>query len=255
MPELSDVPAVRTAGRDPAPVLWAVVGGSWIAVVALTFAGGATAGEHDHVIEHSGALLPFAGVWMVMIGAMMLPSMVPMARAFTAVSANQPRPAPARAVFYATYLVAWLAFALVALAGDTLVHQLAHRWEWLHEHEGVILGSTLLVAGAFQFSPLKKACLRACRSPLALVLGHYTGGVAGGWRTGRAHALNCLGCCWALMLVMFATGVGSVAWMAGLTGLMVAEKTVRWGERIVVPAAVLLIAAGSWLTLSAMAGA
>ena len=181
---MSDVRAVTRAGRDPAPVLWAVVGGSWIAVLGLTLAGGATAGEHDHVIEHSGSLLSFVGVWVVMIGAMMLPSMAPMARAFTAVSANQPRPAPARAVFYATYLVVWLVFALVALAGDTLVHQLAHRWEWLHEHEGVILGGTLLIAGAFQFSPLKKALqsdstaqLAAYLPVLFLLNAAYTAGV------------------------------------------------------------------------------
>ncbi len=243
----------RTA-RDPALALWIVVGASWIAVTGLALGGGTTAGEHDHVIEDSGGIAAFLGVWVVMLAAMMLPSVVPTARAFTAVSANRAGPGPARAVFYGTYLAVWSGFAVVALAGDTVVHEVAHRWGWLEDHEGVILGGTLLVAGAFQFSPLKKACLRACRSPLALVLRHYTGGVAGGWRTGKAHALNCLGCCWALMLVMFATGVGSLLWMAGLTAVMVAEKTTKWGGRIVVPTAAVLLVSGGWLTLSAVVG-
>ncbi len=109
----------------------------------------------------------------------------------------------------------WVAFALLALAGDTGVHWTVDHWQWLHHREPLILAATLVLAGLYQLTPLKDACLRACRSPLSMFGQHYRGGSAGGWRVGFAHALNCLGCCWALMLVMFATGVGSLLWMLG----------------------------------------
>jgi len=235
--------------RDPARVIWAVAGACWAATFLLTLSGGIEGGAHDHLIEESTAPLPvrlgsFLAVWLVMIGAMMLPTTVAMARLFTAVSANQLRPLPGRAAFYASYLIVWSGFALVALAGDTRVHWAVDHSTWLAAHTPVILGGSLVLAGAYQLSPLKNACLRACRTPMATIGRFYRRGAAGGWRVGPAHALNCLGCCWALMLVMFATGVGSLAWMLGLAAVMLAEKTSRYGERLVRPVAVVLIAAG-----------
>jgi predicted metal-binding membrane protein len=111
-----------------------------------------------------------------------------------------------------------------------------------------VLGGVLVLAGGFQFSELKKACLTACRSPASLLWQHYRQGVRAAWTLGVHHALRCLGCCWALMLVMFATGAGSLAWMLLLTGLMVAEKTTAWGARLVRPAGVALIASGLAIT-------
>jgi len=246
--------ADQRLARDPALALWSIAALSWVGTVWLTVHGGAHAGAHDHVLETSHAawtirLVEFLLVWIVMIGAMMVPSVVPMARAFTAVSANQPRPGPARSVFYVSYVAVWTAFAFAALTFDKTVHLLVEHWSWLFWHEEVILGTTLVVAGLFQLSPLKEACLTACRTPLSLVRQHYRRGVAGGWRVGFAHALNCLGCCWALMLVMFATGVGSLVWMAGLTAVMVIEKTVRWGDRLVLPTAGVLILVGFSMTI------
>lgn len=248
----------RTAQpTDPAPVIWAMAGLGWTISLWLVVFGGASAGFHDQVLEQSQwplaqRLGAFLAVWVVMLAAMMLPTTLAMARMFTAVSANQPRPAPARIAFYTAYLAIWCGFALGALAGDYVVHEAVERWAWLGAREPLILGATLALAGAYQLSPLKDACLRACRTPLGMITQHYGQGVSGGWRVGLWHGLNCLGCCWALMLVMFATGVGSLAWMLGLAAVMLAEKTATWGRRLVRPVAIVLVAAGALVSLPAL---
>jgi predicted metal-binding membrane protein len=242
--------------RDPAVLLWAVAGACWAATLALVLTGGVEAGHHDHVLE--GSALPwtlrigeFLAVWVVMLGAMMLPTVVPLARMFVPVSARSPHPRWARGSLYGGYLALWTAFAPVALFADAGLHLLVHSWPWLEAHEGLILGSALLLAGGFQFSPLKNACLTACRNPMSFLWQHYRRGPLGALRLGARHGLSCVGCCWALMLVMFATGVGGLAWMLGITAVMVAEKTTRWGARLVVPVGVVLLIAGA--ALSAMA--
>ena len=234
--------------RDPARVLWAVAGACWVLSVVLAVTGAVALGSHDHVFESAAPwparIAAFLLVWTVMLGAMMLPTTTAMARVFTVVSGRQPRPLPARAAFYAAYLVVWTGFAVVALAGDSLVHRAVDRSAWLSDHVGVVLAGALVLAGAFELSPLKDACLRACRSPVSMVGRLYRRGPGGGWRVGIAHALNCLGCCWALMLVMFATGVGSLLWMLGLTAVMTVEKTTRAGARLVRPVAFGFLGAG-----------
>jgi predicted metal-binding membrane protein len=238
--------------RDPAPFLWAVAGTAWAASLATVLLGGAKAGAHDWVIEHSTwpwsvRIVAFLGVWLVMIGAMMMPTTIPIARMFAAASARQPRPALARAAFYFAYVALWSAFALIALVGDTRVHWAVDHLHWLAAHTQVILASALLLAGTYEFSPLKDACLRACRSPMATMALHYRRGATGGWRVGIAHAMSCLGCCWALMLVMFATGVGSIAWMLGLAAVMLMEKTSRLGRRLPRLVGAVLLATGAGL--------
>jgi predicted metal-binding membrane protein len=255
---VTDPVAVRPP-RDPALALWLVTGACWLAMAGLLVTADINIANHDVVIEHSHLWLPlrllaFSGAWLVMIGAMMLPSTVPMARMFWAVSNRQEHPGPARTAFMASYLLVWIGFALVALAGDTRVHWTVDHSAWLRDREPLILAATLVLAGVYQLTPLKDACLRACRSPLSLVGQHYRTGAAGGWRVGFAHALNCLGCCWALMLLMFATGVGSLLWMLGLTAVMVAEKTTREGARLVRPVALGFIASGVLLAAPVFLG-
>jgi predicted metal-binding membrane protein len=108
------------------------------------------------------------------------------------------------------------------------------------------------MAGAFQFSRLKNACLTACRSPESFLWQHYRRGARGGFALGARHGLSCVGCCWALMLVMFATGVGGLAWMLALTAIMVAEKTTRVGARLVVPVGIAFLLVGAGLSIAAL---
>ncbi|MGI8522298.1 MAG: DUF2182 domain-containing protein [Nocardioides sp.] len=250
----------RPVPRDPATALWLATGTCWAVLVLLLVTTGVNLASHDDVLEESALpvwlrLLAFTGAWAVMIGAMMLPSTIPMARMFVAITARHAQPGRARAAFAASYLTVWLGFALVALAADTRVHWLVDRWTWLGEREPLILAATLVGGGVYQLSPLKDACLRACRTPFSMLGQHYRVGARGGWRVGFAHALNCLGCCWALMLVMFATGVGSLLWMLGLAAVMAAEKTTRVGARLVVPVAVALMVAGAAVGLPVLVGA
>lgn len=242
--------------RDPAIALWTVATACWAATLALVLTGGAEAAHHDHVLQHDTLpwvlrIAEFLAVWTVMLGAMMLPTVVPLARLFGPVSAATAHPRTARAALYTGYLAIWTAFAPVALFADAGLHRLVHAWPWLQAHEGLILAGALLLAGAFQFSPLKNACLTACRNPLPFLWQHYRRGTRGAVVLGIRHGASCVGCCWALMLVMFATGVGSLAWMLGLTAVMVVEKTTRFGARLVAPIGAVLIAAG--LVLSAVA--
>jgi predicted metal-binding membrane protein len=240
--------------RDPAVALWTVAALAWAATLALAVTGGGRFGHHDVVVEQSTLPWParFAAyllVWVVMIGAMMLPTMVPMARLVSAVGARVAEPGPVRSALYVSYLAVWAAFGLLALAGDLGVHATVDRSPWLDGHSGLILAATLGLAGAFQFSALKERCLTACRDPLSMLWRHYRRGPRGAWRLGIRHALSCLGCCWALMLLMFATGVASVAWMLLLTAIMVAEKTTRWGARLATPVGVGLLAAAGLVAL------
>jgi predicted metal-binding membrane protein len=252
--------SVQTASlrvRDPAVALWAGAAACWVVAVALAVTGAGHLGHHDDVVEHGTLSWParvaaYELIWVAMVGAMMLPTTVPMARLVTAVTARTPDPGPVRLVFYGTYLAIWSAFGLVALAGDTAVHTGVDRWPWLDEHAGLVLAATLGLAGGYQFSSLKQRCLTACRDPVGLLWRHYRRGLRGAWRLATRHALNCLGCCWALMLLMFGTGVGSLAWMIGLTGVMVAEKTTRWGGRLTAPVGVVLVVAAGGYALQAL---
>jgi predicted metal-binding integral membrane protein DUF2182 len=131
---------------------------------------------------------------------------VPVVRLFTVVTARAPDPARARLAFLAGYLAVWTAFAALALIVDEAVHALVAAWPWLAARPGLLLGTTLVLAGSFQFSPLKDACLTACRNPVGFLWQHYRRGAAGGWRLGARHGLSCLGCCWALMVVMLGDG-------------------------------------------------
>ena len=235
--------------RDPARPIWTIAGLCWVATLVLELSGWIQAGHHDVVLPGDGPpslvrMVGFLLVWTVMVGAMMLPTMLPMARLVHAVTAPHTNAVTERTGLYAAYLAVWMLFGLGALAFDSGVHRLVELSPWLHHHEGLILAGALLLGGAFQFSPLKDACLTACRTPMSMLWQHYRGGAGSTWRLGVAHALSCLGCCWALMLIMFATGVGSLVWMIGLTAMMVLEKTAPWGHRLVAPIGLGLVAAG-----------
>src|SRR4051812_13965668 len=187
--------------RDPAVPLWAVAGACWAVTFALVLTGGAEAAHHDHVLEHDSLpwalrIAEFLAVWTVMLGAMMLPTLVPLARMFGPVSDRSPRPRTARTGLYGGYLLVWLLFAPAALAFDTTIHLVVHSWPWLAAHTGVILAGTLVLVGAYQLSPMKDRCLTACRDPFGFLWQRYRRGLRGGMALGARHALWCMGCCW-----------------------------------------------------------
>jgi predicted metal-binding membrane protein len=187
--------------------------------------------------------------WQVMVAAMMLPSSLPLVRMFAAASAGVPDRGRAMAAFVGAYAAVWSGFGLLAFAGDAGLHALVASSAWMTANDWVIAPSVLLMAGAFQFTPLKDACLRACRHPASFLRRHYRRGPRGAFALGARHGMFCVGCCWALMLVMFAAGAVSLVWMAALTALMVHEKTRPSGARTVPLTGTVLLAAGSTLML------
>ena len=201
--------------------------------------------HHDWLIDGGLpaliALVLFLVAWQVHIAAMMLPSSLPLIRLFEQASASQPSAGRARTAFLAGYAVVWTSFGAAAFAGDVALHRLVHRWTWLGTNDWVVAGSVLLVAGLFQFSAAKDRCLDQCRHPGAFLLRHYERGVGGAFRMGRKHGLFCLGCCWALMLLMFAVGVANLVWMAPLAVLMFVEKTSRRGAEVTRVVGVVLV--------------
>jgi predicted metal-binding membrane protein len=256
---MATVAGVGTVRRDPGRALWVAVGGSWLLLVGAALVDPGL-GHHHQIFDdsQSGRLPAFAlavlvASWLVMVAAMMLPTTVPMVRMFAVVTARVEHGWRVRTAFLAAYFVVWLAFAALAELGDAGIHALVERSRWLSAHDGLVLAGTLALAGVVQLTPLTRRCLRVCRDPRAFLYRHYRRGLAEGWTLGVRHGLSCLGCCWALMLVMFATGVGNLWWMLALTAVMVAEKTTQRGTNLVTPVAVALLLASTYLTFSALA--
>ena len=224
-----------------------------MAAVTAEVTGAASLLHHDGLIEDGPALwvaLPaFLLAWQVMLTAMMLPSSLPLVRLFARASARQPRPRAAMAGFLGGYAVVWGAFGALAFAFDVGVHAAVDASPWLQGHEWLLAAGVLMLAGAFQFSSLKYACLDKCRHPAQFMLRFYERGAGGGMRLGMRHGLFCLGCCWALMLVMFSVGVASLVAMAALTALMVHEKTQPRGRQVVPVAGATLVATALLIAL------
>lgn len=224
----------------------AAIGLAWIVAVLAQASGSASFLHHDALIERgpplASAVLLFVLAWLIMISAMMLPSSLPLLRIFAFASSNQPKHHLAFAAFVGGYVAVWCAFGLIAFGADVAIHRTVDRVVWLHAHPWLIAGSVLAAAGIFQFTPLKDACLRACRLPANFLMRNYRRGARAAFELGYRHGLFCLGCCWALMSIGFAAGFASLWWMAALTALMVYEKTARRGRAAVpVAGAVLLV--------------
>ncbi len=228
-----------------------------IACIALAWAlcawaelSGAAVQLHHHTLYESGRPLWLSGLivlgaWQVMTAAMMLPSSLPFIRMYGAAAGNAPDFPRALTLFLTAYFAVWSGFALAAFAGDMGLHHLVDVTPWLQAHPQVIAAFTLAFAGVYQLTPLKDACLKACRNPGMYLTRHYRRGAWNGLLIGLGHAAFCLGCCWALMLVMFAAGVAHLAWMGVLAAIMLVEKGFPRGDRMVVPVGVALILLGA----------
>ena len=243
-----------TAGV-PAPVT-AAIAAAWALALGAQASGNAELLGHDWLLggglATGEAFAVHLAAWQTMVAAMMLPTALPLIRMFSAAAARQPRPRAAMGTFLGGYVVVWGAFGALAFTGDLALHAAIEASAALASTEWAIGGATLALAGGFQFSRLKDACLRKCRHPWPFLLHHYERGTAGALRLGIRHGGYCLGCCWALMLVMFAVGVASLVWMAALTAVMIHEKTrPRGREGVPVTGTALLAAAAIVLPYSA----
>jgi predicted metal-binding membrane protein len=171
-----------------------------------------------------GTLAWFVGVWVVMMAAMMFPSVAPTVALYSSMTKSRSPVAPL--VFASGYLIAWTSVGVFAFAvasaggrvsGDLLAWDRAGRW---------VAGATLVVAAVYELTPLKDVCLGKCRSPLGFLLGSWRQGRLGALRMGARHGAWCIGCCWALMASLFALGLMSIVWMAVVAGLIAFEKLI-----------------------------
>lgn len=181
----------------------------------------------------------FLGVWLVMMAAMMFPSLAPTTALYARMTRQHSWIRPL--LFTAAYLLVWGAAGLVAyglfrlgrsVVGGDLAWHAGGRW---------FAGGVLAVAAIYELTPLKDVCLGKCRSPLGFLLGAWRDGRRGALEMGSRHAAWCLGCCWALMAGLFALGVMSITWMAVIAALITLEKTIPWRRAATWGAAALLI--------------
>jgi predicted metal-binding membrane protein len=233
--------------RSPGLVAAAIAGAAIVTwVVTIDRMQGMDAGPGTDL----GAFGWFMGVWVTMMAAMMLPSAMPMTLLFARVSAERQRRGRSFVptwVFIAGYLVAWTAYGLLAYAIFRALRSAhIHALSW-HADGPLIAGGAIAAAGLYQLSPLKRICLRHCRSPMSYVLGGWRPGWWGAVRMGLEHGAFCVGCCWGLMLILFALGVMSIVWMLVVAGLILAEKALPFGERLSRVLAVAFVAIGIWV--------
>jgi predicted metal-binding membrane protein len=186
-----------------------------------------------------GPLGWFLGAWVVMMAAMMFPSVSPTVALYSRMTRSRAPLAPL--VFTSGYLLTWTAAGLLAYGisnlgagplGDELAWNEAGRW---------VAGGILVAAALYELSPLKDICLAKCRSPLGFLLGSWRGGLSGALQMGARHGAWCVGCCWALMAALFALGVMSIAWMAFVAALIAAEKILPWRRAATYGTAVILL--------------
>jgi predicted metal-binding membrane protein len=198
-------------------------------------------------VEFAAATAIFVSGWFLMTVAMMLPTSLPLVLLFGKITAGRNGRVSLIVLLLAGYLAAWTAFGAGAYAFDYGVHLAVESWPWLHANVWPLLALPLLLAGVYQFTPLKYACLDKCRSPYSFVVGHWRGRSPPreALALGLHHGVYCVGCCWALMLLMFAVGVGSLVWMFALAIVMGIEKNLSWGRRLSQPAGVILLSAGA----------
>ncbi|WP_331374743.1 DUF2182 domain-containing protein [Sinorhizobium chiapasense] len=186
------------------------------------------------VWDMSHAALMFI-MWWVMMIAMMLPSAAPAVLLFGAMSRRQKEkgnPFVPTSLFASAYLIAWAGFSIVAVGLQWGLEHSALLSPMLDSASATLDGTLLLLAGIYQLTPLKRACLRQCRSPLQFILTHWRGGTIGAFRMGIEQGASCVACCWFLMGLLFFGGVMNLYWMVGLTTFVLLEKVLPMGSRL-----------------------
>jgi predicted metal-binding membrane protein len=225
------------------PVLVALCAAAWVALFAWELSPYA---HHMHEqplgVPSLACSLPapaahaalFVGGWVLMTVAMMLPTTLPLAAVFARLTRSRPDRALLALLLVVGYLVVWTAFGVAAHALYLVLHASLEGRGWLWANTWVVGALGLTLAGAFQFSRLKYRCLDECRSPLAFAVARWHGVSPrrNAFRLGVDHGLYCVGCCWALMLLMFTFALGSLGWMLVLAAIMAIEKNLPWGRRL-----------------------
>lgn len=192
-------------------------------------------------------------MWLVMMAAMMLPSAMPAILLYSHIRMQGDGADLAAPVLFASgYLAVWACFSLLATLAQFLLEWTGFLSSMMESTSTVLTGALLLLAGLYQLTPLKQACLRACRSPLDFMMLHWQRGRTGALKMGIRHGAYCAGCCWALMFLLFVGGVMNLAWIIGIALYVLLEKLLPGGRGIAGVAGVALIAAGTFLCIASL---
>jgi predicted metal-binding membrane protein len=192
------------------------------------------------------ALLMFA-MWWVMMIAMMVPSAAPVILLFAVIKRRQAateNPVVASWLFLAGYLVIWAGFSLVAVLAQWALEQSRLLSGMMASTSSLLAGIILLAAGLYQFTPIKRACLHYCRSPVLFLSRYWRPGAMGALRMGFRHGSYCVGCCWFLMALLFVVGVMNLAWVGSVAIYVALEKLLPRSQWVSRAAGVVLIVAG-----------
>ena len=197
------------------------------------------------------AFLTFA-MWTVMMVGMMTGSAAPMLLFFaSAQAAREPRRISPRVLMFGLgYLVIWAGFSAIATFAQWALQRAALLSDTMAASKPIVAAAILIVAGLYQLTPFKGACLSQCRSPLGFLMTNWRDGAGGAFRMGIRHGMFCLGCCWGLMIVLFAVGVMNLAWIAALAVLVLIEKVTPVGVVLSRVAGAAMIVAGVYVLLS-----
>lgn len=243
--------STRPDSRLVTATLLLLVAAAWLAVLTWGASPHGSAASHDNLADASlGGYLPKAAVflvgWTVMTVAMMLPTSLPLVLLFQRITRQRQERALLMALLIGGYLAAWAGFGAVAHFADFSIHRAVEATPWLHERTWLLSALPLLLAGGYQFTSLKYRCLDKCRSPYSFIVEHWRGANARGEALGLGvhHGIFCVGCCWTLMLLMFALSAGNLAWMLALAVFMAIEKNVSWGKQVSAPVGAMFLSAG-----------
>ncbi len=186
-------------------------------------------------------------MWSVMMVAMMIPSAVPMILLFTKINETRREredSALSTATFVSGYLLVWTALSALATLTQWGLHDLGLLSPMMKSSSSLLSGTLLIAAGVYQWTPLKRACLVHCRSPFHFIMTEWRSGAPGALRMGFRHGVYCVGCCWALMAVLFVAGIMNLLWVAAVAVFVLAEKLVPHGELIGRAAGIVLMIIG-----------
>jgi predicted metal-binding membrane protein len=197
-----------------------------------------------------GSTLEFLGAWEVMVLAMMLPSSLGFLVLFRTATRASPFPLVRRAAVCAGYALVWAAVGFIAMRASGAFYRVGSLGAWLESHPNLLAGSVFVLAGCFQFTALKRRCLAVCSHPASFFMRHYRRGVGNALVLGLRYGLVCLGCCWALMMVMVVAGGENLYLMVALSAIMFAERALGWDERFAATVGLGCIALGMLLAVS-----
>jgi len=250
--------------RDRAVVLAClagIVGCAWLYLLYLADGKGGQMAMGDGSVMAAAHAKPWGAgdalamlvMWAVMMVGMMLPSAAPMIVLYAGISRKHRaagRPYPSTSVFTGGYVLAWTGFSVAATVLQWALHSSLLLSPMMTTTSPLLGAAVLVAAGVYQFTPLKHACLKHCRSPLGFLMTRWRDGSRGAFLMGLEHGVYCLGCCWVMMLLLFVVGVMNLLWVAAITLFVLLEKLAPRGESWSRFAGVALIAAGAGLAIS-----